>query len=98
MFVPEGAGRQMFYLACEQCKKKVLPSGAGYDCENCNRRYDDAVPTYNFSFRVSDCSGSLMLSCFGEMGETILGISAREFRAMEENSAAVKDLTMNRLH
>ena len=56
------------------------------------------MPTYNFSIRVSDCSGSLTVSCFGEIGQTILGINARKFFEMHEDIAAVKDLTMNQLH
>lgn len=90
----------MFYLACEVCKKKVFKddSGVGYNCESCMRKFEDCVPTYNFSIRVSDCSGQVMLGCFGEVGETVLGINAREFFQIHEDTAAVKDLTMNRLH
>ena len=39
-----------------------------------------------------------MLSCFGEVGETVLGINAQEFFQMHEDTNAVKDLAMNRLH
>ena len=60
--------------------------------------FDDAVPTYNFTIRISDCSGTLMLGCFGEIGEKILGISAREFYSFHEDTAKVKDPTMNVLH
>ena len=90
----------MFYLACEVCKKKVMKdvSGSGYNCESCMRTFENCVPTYNFSIRVSDCSGSLTVGCFGEIGETILGINAQQFFAMHEDIFAVKDLTMNRLH
>ena len=76
VFVPENADRQMFYLACEVCKKKVIQTGTNYHCESCSRSFENMVPTYNFSIRVSDCSGTLMVSCFGEIGETILGINA----------------------
>ena len=60
--------------------------------------YDDAVPTYNFTIRISDCSGTMMVGCFGEIGETILGMSAREFFRIHEDTAKVKDMTMNVLH
>lgn len=98
IFVPESTERQMFYLACEVCKKKVIPTGANYHCESCSRSFENAVPTYNFSIRVSDCSGTLMVSCFGEIGETILGINAKSFYAIHEDTAKVKDLTMDVLH
>lgn len=62
------------------------------------RSYENSVPTYNFSIRVSDCSGSVVVGCFGEVGESILGITAKAFFAMHEDIHAVKDLTMNLLH
>lgn len=77
VFVPEGSDRQMFYMACESCKKKVMESMGRYTCESCGKASETATPTYNFSVRVSDCSGSIILSCFGEIGETILGMNAR---------------------
>jgi len=85
-------------MACESCKKKVLQSMDRYTCESCGKASETATPTYNFSIRVSDCSGSIILSCFGEIGDTILGMNAREFYKMHEDTAAVKDLTMNLLN
>ena len=86
--MPEGDDRKMFYMACETCKKKVYPSdmGHGYRCESCNRQFENANPTYNFSVKISDCSGSIALSCFGEIGETILGINARKFFEIHEDA------------
>lgn len=98
VFVPEDSDRQMFYLACEQCKKKVMQDPAGYHCENCHKLYKDAVPTFNFTVRISDCSGTLTLSCFGDIGQSILGITAKEFFAMHEDVHAVKELAMNKLN
>lgn len=98
IFVPDNTERQMFYLACEQCKKKVTKEGSAYYCEKCARTYENAVPTYNFSVRISDCSGTITLSCFGEIGQSILGINAKEFFAMHENIQAVKDLAFEKLN
>ena len=86
-------------MACPSDKRKMTENGAnGYFCEACQKAYADAIPTYNFSIRVSDCSGTLILSCFGDIGDSILGINAREFHQMHEDVAAVKELTMNVLH
>lgn len=98
VFVPENTDRQMFYHACEVCKKKVMPDGAGFSCESCNRTFKKSVPTYNFSIKVSDCSGSISIGCFGEIGETVLGINCQQFFAIHEDAHAVKELTLNRLH
>jgi hypothetical protein len=40
--------RPMYYMACKICKKKVAEDNNGYRCENCNKSFGDAVPTYNF--------------------------------------------------
>ena len=71
--------KQMFYLACPTCRKKVSDDGVGYRCENCNKVYDNAVPTYNFSYKISDCSGTLILQCLAESGDVILGMSCKAF-------------------
>lgn len=62
--------RPMFYLACGVCKKKVTEQhGVGFRCEGCGQTYKEAVPTYNFSFKFSDYSTSMYLSCLGDCGE-----------------------------
>ena len=100
IYVPEpDTDKKMFYLAAEDTKKKVIqtPQG-GYFCESSQRMYESAVPIYNFSVRISDCSGSLSMQCFGDVGEAMLGISSKDFLAMHEDHQAVKNLTMDRLH
>ncbi len=69
----------MFYLACPTCKKKVSDDGQGYRCENCARVYEDAVPTYNFSYKISDCSGSMTLQSLAESGDVVLGMNCKAF-------------------
>lgn len=61
--------RTPFYMACPECKKKVLEEANGFRCENCTKFYQNANPTYNFSARVSDYSGSIVASFLGEVGE-----------------------------
>ena len=85
----------MFYLACPSCKKKVTDDGKGYRCESCDKSYEDAVPTYNFSFKVQDCSGSMILGCLGEAGENILKMKANDFYTIHEDHEAVKAHTMS---
>lgn len=65
--------RPMYYLACPACKKKVSDEAGGYRCEYCNKSFADAVPTYNFSFMLSDYSAKISVSCIGELGEAVLG-------------------------
>jgi replication factor A1 len=63
----------MYYLACPTCKKKVTDEPGGYRCENCQRSYSEAIPTYNFSFMLSDFTQTISIQCLGEQGEAILG-------------------------
>ena len=48
IFIDETLNRTLFYLACQQCKKKVMDEDNGYFCTSCNKSYQNAVPTYNF--------------------------------------------------
>lgn len=68
--------RLLYYLACPACKKKVTDESTGYRCENCNKSFGEAIPTYNFGFRFSDYSNSIPLQCLGEIGEQILDAPA----------------------
>lgn len=68
--------RKPYYLACPTCKKKVTDQDNGYFCENCAKTYGEAVPTYNFSFMLSDCSSKITVQCLGEIGDSIVGMPA----------------------
>ena len=80
----------MFYLACPSCKKKVIEDTQGYHCERCQKYFNEAVPTYNFAFKVQDCTGSTLVQCLGESGEAILGMKATDFHAIHSDTEYVK--------
>ena len=92
ILVPQDKERQMFYLACPACKKKVIDDGQGYRCERCMKTHEDAVPTYNFTVKMTDCSDSMFMSCLGESGQGVLGMSATEFYGFHEDLDRVKEL------
>ena len=69
----------MYYLACQVCKRKVFQVGEQFRCENCDKFFNDVVPTFNFRIMVSDCSDTINISCFGESGESILGMTGAKF-------------------
>lgn len=64
----------------------------GFWCQNCNRQYENAVPTFNFSMRVSDMSSTLTVGCLGEMGEDLLGMSAKDFYEIRSNIDEIKEV------
>ena len=51
--------RQMFYMACKVCKKKVYNEADSFRCERCDKNHSEAVPTYNFTVRVTDHTDSI---------------------------------------
>ena len=72
----------MYYLACPVCKKKVSDDTTGYRCEFCNKSFGEAVPTYNYSFMLSDYTSKISVSCIGEAGEAVLGQPATVLMSM----------------
>ena len=41
-------------MACKECKKKVVDEDEGYRCMRCDKLYKEAMPSYNFTAKVSD--------------------------------------------
>jgi len=62
------ADRPMFYSACPDCKKKVIPadSGNGWHCEKCQKAYPEPNWTYNFSMRIGDFTDDVYIQVLGE--------------------------------
>lgn len=67
----------------------------GYRCEACQRSYDEAVPTYNFSFRFGDFSDSLYLSVLGESGDAVMGIPCKDLYQIEDAQARKELMQQN---
>jgi len=74
----------MYYLACAECKKKVIEEMGKYRCERCNKIVNANV-SYSFTAKVSDMSGSVFLSFLGEDGDKIIGMPGHEFKKFKEN-------------
>ena len=91
--------RHMFYLACPTCKKKVMNENDGFSCEKCQKVYSDAVPTYNFTAKISDLSDTISVQCMGEVGQAFMGIPATQFYNeikddLEQIKAQANDIMM----
>ena len=77
----------MYYLSCPTCKKKVIDEAGGYRCEKCQKTFNEAIPIYNFAFRLNDFTNGLILQCLGEVGEQIMGVPAV---VVHENAALAR--------
>ena len=70
--------RQIIFLACGTCKHKVVDEGYGLYCETCQDNVNEGIPTYCFSARMSDYSGSEYIQFMGEIAETVIGMPAED--------------------
>lgn len=52
---------KFFYLSCQDCRRKVVDEVEGYRCENCNKTFTSALPTYIMSAKVQDPSGDVFI-------------------------------------
>lgn len=70
----------------------MIDESGGYRCENCQRNYEEAVPTYNFSIKISDASGAMTASILGEMGDHIMEMPCKQFYDIHQDLEALKNL------
>lgn len=76
-----------FYPACtmEGCKRKVVEESPGvWRCESCNHSSNEFKPTYMFSAQVSDFTGSMWVSFAREQGNSLMGMTAEQFKTFKE--------------
>lgn len=79
----------MFYSACRDCKKRVLPETNGWYCERCQKLFQDCRYTYQFIVKIGDMSGAINANVIGNaVGEALFGITAENLREIqrEKNS------------
>ena len=88
---------KMMYDACPDCRKKVQDEPAGYRCENCNKTHSTMVPTYMMNAKISDLSGSIYIQFPRELGDSIIGMSAKEFREYKEQNSHDPEAVRNYL-
>ncbi len=84
---------RLFYLACNECRKKVLDDTAGYRCESCNKTYATCNPTYMITAKISDISGHAFVQFTRELGDQVMGgVKAKDFKDMRENHMNPEEL------
>lgn len=72
--------QSFYYDACAtpDCLKKVVDIGSGYQCEKCEKTHENCLKRYTLNMQLIDAYDSIWVSCFNEVGETLLGHNADE--------------------
>lgn len=78
--------RQMYYLACPECKKKVIEEHGGYKCEQCGKIFQQCNTNYTYTAKINDFTGGQFFQFMGESGDNVMGMPASDFRTFKENS------------
>lgn len=89
-----------WYTACPTCNKKVVDIGGGsFRCEKCNKEYPECNYRYIMSLTLADWSGSQWVSAFDDVGELIMGASAKDMhlQKMDGGEEAVERVYKNAL-
>lgn len=79
------------YPACSSqgCNKKVTAMGDGtWHCEKCSISHDKPDYRYILSLNVADHTSHQWLSCFDEIGRTVVGMSANELMELKDSDEA----------
>lgn len=84
-----------YYDACAtpDCLKKVVDVGNGYQCEKCEKTHENCLRRYTLNIQLIDSYDSIWVSCFNDVGETLLGHTADE---LADNPELTKKLFDNK--
>lgn len=73
-----------FYLACPECKKKVMEESCGWRCESCDRAQPTCVPTYMLLAKIADVSDAQFINFYRDEGTALMGLKAEKLRELKE--------------
>ena len=73
-----------YYLACPECKRKVMEESCGWRCENCDKAMPSCVPTYMLNAKIADVSESLFVSFYRDEGTALMGLRADKLRELKD--------------
>jgi replication factor A1 len=71
-------GDSFYYTGCPHCRRKISLKESNGKCPHCSKSYEEIGYFYLCSLLVADGSEQCWVQAFGEAGEALLGISAKE--------------------
>jgi len=65
----------LYYAACptEKCKRKVVDNDGIFNCNHCVRNFNDPIYRYTLNIKLSDHTGSIWVSAFDAVAQSIIG-------------------------
>ena len=89
-----------FYLACPECKKKVMEESCGWRCESCDRAQPTCVPTYMLLAKIADVSETLFVNFYGDEGTALMGLKADKLRELKDQGdiQVINEVYQDRLY
>lgn len=93
-FIKKDGQNPPWYNACPTCNKKVIEVMMRWNCEACNKQFDQPVHRYVLNFQMQDFSGNNWFSAFDESGQKILGVTADH---LDELKAAGNEAEVERI-
>lgn len=87
------------YKGCssEGCQKKVVESDGEYRCEKCNKTMRQFKWLFMMQFELSDETGQVYVTAFGESAAKVLGKQAAEVGALKEENQDEYNAVFERL-
>lgn len=83
-------GDKLFYNACTECRRKLYEQAEGWRCESCAKYLSSPQPTFMFQARFTDLSGEVYINFARDQAETLLGITAQEYKDMLEEEGGLQ--------
>ena len=77
-----GHSEKNFYPGCpnKECNRKIIFSNNDWICQYCRQSYKNPKYYYSLNIRVKDCSSEYWVDIFGKPAETLMGMTADEYR------------------
>ena len=89
-----------FYLACPECKKKVMEESCGWRCESCDKAMPTCIPTYMLLAKISDVSECIFVNFYRDEGTALMGLKADKLRELKEQGdiQVINEVYQDRLY
>ncbi|KAG9017925.1 Replication factor A protein 1 [Tulasnella sp. 427] len=91
----------VMYTACpsDKCNKKVTQEPSGdWRCEKCDRNYPEPDVRYLMTIHVADHTNQLWLQAFNDVGQSIIGMTAKQLYEVEQDDHSAAQTIIERAH